>query len=93
MPEPAQSDETNTMTFQLVNFYCHRCRTGTPHEFDSETQKSRCVICTDKEIRHAAQKRLAIADEIDSFIAALDGAGDRDPHDRGPRSLRKETPE
>jgi len=68
------------MTFQLVTRYCAKCRTGTPFEYDTETEKGRCTICADKQIRRHAQRKLASADpqdEVAAFRAALEPRGER----------------
>jgi hypothetical protein len=67
------------MTFQLVTRYCKKCQTGTPFEYDDETERGRCAICADKQTRHRAQKRTTDdhQTETERFIAALDGHGNR----------------
>jgi hypothetical protein len=67
------------MSYQLVTRYCARCKTGTPHEYDDETEKGRCVLCADKSIRKQPELRFENFTDTVRHIAALDGAGNRGP--------------
>jgi DNA-directed RNA polymerase subunit RPC12/RpoP len=70
------------MTYRLLTFYCARCKTGTPHEYDTEQEKARCTICADKKIRAGRQSRMDHEHTINRHIAALDGMGNRGPKSR-----------
>lgn len=61
-----------------MRFYCPKCKTATPHEYDSERERARCTICADKQLRLRARARAEAAfNDTASHIAALDGCGNR----------------
>jgi hypothetical protein len=66
------------MTYRLMTFYCARCRTATPHEYDTERERARCALCADKQFRlRATARKEALYDDTHRHIAALGGMGNQ----------------
>jgi hypothetical protein len=61
--------------FSTHEFYCKRCRAGTPHEMSEDGQRARCIMCTEKQ-RTLQLDREQFSD-TNRHIAALDGMGNR----------------
>jgi hypothetical protein len=71
------------MSYQLIECYCSRCRTATPHEINPETGKGECATCAEK------QRRMKFQNEPEAtaaFRAALDAYG---PYEEPQRRKQK----
>ena len=65
------------MTYRVSIFYCRHSKVGTPHEYDEEYNRARCIPCADREIKHKRQSRLQFANNEAAHMAALDGPSER----------------
>ena len=67
------------MSYQLIDCYCGRCKTGTPHEHDPETGKSACTLCVAKKRTFALPPQRSPETVLAQHLSALDGMGNRGP--------------